>query len=260
MRFVASALFIHVSKCYLHSEQIYNIRLPAPGILRAELAIVDMPLLANANKSNIDELSSYAGCVVMVDLALRCFDHAQEPKELGFWDEYCILAKRADDLVVMLKHHLNAESVRHDPVAFSLYLSLRATEILCHETAISQGERQNLPSFLVIQSQHRATAAAFQISNAVRLNLPSPGEPENDILMLQAMFVAWPLTMALKAFHRELVNSESVERVNGVVASSRLLFAALGHIEEINGHWHRSVEHIDVKLREWEQSVGSLTM
>ncbi|KAF5019509.1 hypothetical protein F66182_8486 [Fusarium sp. NRRL 66182] len=195
-------------------------------------------------------------CVLMVELALHCFDHGQERAKTGFWDSYCALVKATDELFHMLKRHLNAASIRQDPVAFSLYLNLRATEIFSHESAIAQSEEQGLPSLMTTESQRRATAAAFQISSAVRLNLPSPRKAESDMIMLQAIFIAWPLTMALKALHRELVHCGSRETVVGVVASSRLLLAALDHIEESSGHWHQSITHVEIKLQEWDEKNG----
>ncbi|WQF87799.1 hypothetical protein CDEST_12813 [Colletotrichum destructivum] len=195
-------------------------------------------------------------CVLMVDLALRCFDHGQERATAGFWDGYCALVKTTDELFGMLKRHLNATSIREDPVAFSLYLNLRATEIFSHESAITRSEEQGLPPLMTAESQRRATAAAFQISSAVRLNVPSPWKADNDIFMLQALFIGWPLTMALKALYRELVLGGSRETVNGAVASSRLLFAFLDHIEESGGHWHQRVAHVETKLQEWDEKNG----
>jgi hypothetical protein len=211
-----------------------------------------MPFLTDINTGSAPEISSYAGCVLMVDLALRCFDHGQSTATAGFWDGYCTLVKKTDNLFEILKQHLNAASIRSDPVAFSLYLNLRATEIFSHESAIARSTAQGLPPLMTCESQRRATAAAFQICTAVGL----PGKVESEMMRLQATFIAWPLTMALKAFHRELIHNEGLDRVNGVVASSRLLFAALGHIEEPDGHWHRSVEHVERKLQEWEEKNG----
>jgi hypothetical protein len=192
----------------------------------------------------------------MVQLALRCFTHGQGHPTVGFWDNYCALIKRTDELFGMLKQHLNATAIREDPVAFSLYLNLRATEIFSHESALTRAEEEGLPSLMTAESQRRATAAAFQISTAVRLNLPSPTTAKSDILMLQAIFIAWPLTMALKAFHRELTHEGAYDNTNGIVASSRLLLVALAHVEESDGYWHRSIAHVESKLQELEEKNG----
>jgi hypothetical protein len=213
-----------------------------------------MPSLLDASAGSGPEITSYAGCVLMVELALRCFDHGQQREAPGFWDSYCDLVKKIDDLFTILKPHLNTTSIREDPIAFSLYMNLRATEIFLHDSAITKNEEQALPSFMITESQKRATAAAFQICNAVGLNLPSPRKGNSNIIMLQAIFIAWPLTMALKALYREFVHGDLHKTTNGVVVSSKLLFAALDHIEELNGHWHKSVTHVGEKLQEWEEN------
>ncbi|TIC91078.1 Asperfuranone cluster transcription factor afoA [Colletotrichum higginsianum] len=243
-------------QCQLGDVNNFRIYLPSPGLLRSGLVPLKMPFLSEVGTDPGHEISSYAGCVLMVDLALRCFDHGQERATAGFWDGYCALVKTTDELFGMLKRHLNATSIREDPMAFSLYLNLRATEIFSHESAITRSEEQGLPPLMTAESQRRATAAAFQISSAVRLNVPSPWKADNDIFMLQALFIGWPLTMALKALYRELVQGGSRETVNGVVASSRLLFAFLDHIEESGGHWHQRVAHVETKLQEWDEKNG----
>ncbi|OHW99188.1 hypothetical protein CSPAE12_02072 [Colletotrichum incanum] len=211
-----------------------------------------MPFLSNTGTEPCREISSYAGCVLMVELTLRCFDHGQERITSGFWGGYCTLVKATDELFNILKRHLNATSIRKDPVAFSLYLNLRATEIFLHEAAITQSQKQKLPPLMTAEGKRRATAAAFQISSAVHLNLPSPGQADthSDIVMLQAIFIAWPLTMALKALHREIVSGGARETIKWAVAASGLLLASLDHIEESSGHWHQCVAHVEAKLQE----------
>nr|ART35003.1 putative Zn2Cys6 DNA-binding transcription factor [Fusarium aywerte] len=243
-------------QCILGDIKDFQINLPSPGLLRSDLTPLKMPYLSEVGTKPCPEVSSYAGCVLMVELALRCLDHGQWRGKASFWDGYCVLVKDTDELFGMLKQHLNANSIRKDPVAFSLYLNLRATEIFSHESAIGRSKEQGLPPLMTAESQRRATAAAFHISTAVRLNLPSPWKVDSDIIMLQAIFIAWPLTMALKAFCRELEHGGSRDSVNGVVTSSRLLFAALGHIEESGGHWHKSVAHVEAKLQELEEKNG----
>ncbi|EAT86509.1 hypothetical protein SNOG_06678 [Parastagonospora nodorum SN15] len=164
--------------------------------------------------------------------------------------------KKTDDLFIILKRHLNATSIREDPVAFSLYLNLRATEIFSHDSAIRKSEEQGLPPMMIAESQRRAITAAFQICSAVGMNLPSPWKADSDIIMLQAIFIAWPLTMALRALHRELVHGGVRDAVNGVMASARLLFAALDHIEESDGYWHQCVADVRAKLQEWDEKNG----
>ncbi|EFQ32228.1 tat pathway signal sequence [Colletotrichum graminicola M1.001] len=225
----------------------FRINLPSPGLLRSDLVPREMPFLSNISSESGHEISSYAGCVLMVELALRCFDHGQERASAGFWDGYCALVKTTDELFSLLKRHLNATPIRGDPVAFSMY-----PEPARHRDLLARG----LPPLMTAESQRRATAAAFLISSAVRLILPSPWKAHNSIIMLQAIFIAWPLTMALKALYRELVQGGNRETLNGVVASSRLLLAFLDHIEESGGHWHQCVAHVEAKLQEWNEKNG----
>jgi hypothetical protein len=134
-------------------------------------------------------------------------------------------------------------------------MNLRATEIFLHDMAITKSEEQRLPPYMRIENQRRATAAAFQICDAVGLNLPSPRKANSDIIMLQAIFIAWPLFMALKALHCELRGGEVQETTNDVVAVSKLLFAALDRIGESDGHWHQSLNYVCTKLQEWEEKT-----
>ncbi|CAN9209202.1 unnamed protein product [Alternaria alternata] len=241
--------------CQLGDVKDFRVCLPSPGLLSSDLEPLKMPYLLDVSTESGSEITSYAGCVLMVELALSCFDRDQQHGIPGFWDGYCTLVKKAEDLSVILKHHLNATSIREDPIAFSLYMNLRATEIFLHDMAITKSEEQGLPPYMRIENQRRATAAAFQICNAVGLNLPSPRKANSDIIMLQAIFIAWPLFMALKALHRELRDGEVQETTNGVVAASKLLVAALDHIEESDGHWHQSLTHVGTKLQEWEEKT-----
>ncbi|RYP64001.1 hypothetical protein DL771_008972 [Monosporascus sp. 5C6A] len=117
-------------------------------------------------------------------------------------------------------------------------------------------EQQDLPHVVTAESQRRATAAAFKISSAVRLNWPLPEQSERDIFTLQAIFITWPLTMAMNALSRELVSGGNREAIDGVMASLRLLLAALDRIEEASGYWHRCVAHVETKLQDWDAKNG----
>lgn len=218
-----------------------------------------MPFLRDLYAEPWPEISSYAGCVLMVELALQCFDHGWEDDrkggKQGFWDNHYTLLKATDKRFAMLKMHLNAKSVREDPVAFSVYMNLRATEILFHEVAIARVEQQGLLISMAADSQKRSVAAAFKIANAVRLNWPGQ-QTEHDVFTLQATFLAWPIVMAMKALSRDLVppNQHKDEAVNGLVASFRLLLAALDHIEETGGYWHGRIGPVATLLMEWDES------
>ncbi|KAI0007236.1 hypothetical protein F4779DRAFT_643345 [Xylariaceae sp. FL0662B] len=236
-------------KCELGSPETFEVFLPSPGLLVSTFKPAKMPFPRNLMATSCPEISSYAGCVLMVELALRCFDHGQETdtnaKKRGFWDNHYVLVKTIDERFAMLQAHLNAQAVREDPVAFSVYMNLRATEIFFYETAISQ---------------KRSMAAAFKIASAVRLNWPV-AQSERDIFMLQATFIAWPLVMAMKTMSRDLHKAESVSG-GGVTPSLRLLLGALDHIEEPCGYWHGSIASVLATLLELDEkgALESVTL
>lgn len=208
-------------------------------------------------QSTSTRLSSYAGCVLMVELAFRCFAHGRrletEPGAYGFWDNHYALIKAMDLRTELLRPHLNASAICQDPLAFSLHMNLNATDIYFHEAAISEVRRQSLPDALAAESQKRSTAAAFRIANSIRLiwsNQPS----EYDMLSLQATFAAWPLVMAMKALSRELVAAEPRASASMAFSNSlRLLLAALDRVEDADGYWHGSSAGVALVLRSWDE-------
>ncbi|KAK7757304.1 hypothetical protein SLS62_000854 [Diatrype stigma] len=211
-------------------------------------------------------------CILMVELALRCFDHMRDlesstPKH-GFWDSHYALVQKTDQRFVMLQAHLNAKSLREDPIAFSLYMNLRATEIAFHEAAIAQAQKQGLPMMMAAESQRRSMLAAGKIANAVRLNYPTQ-RAERDIFMLQATFIAWPLVMAMKALSLQLLappaqaqaqRRDQDQALNGVELSLRLLLSALDCVEDAGGYWHSSVAAVARILQEWDEKNGAFDM
>lgn len=202
----------------------------------------------------------YAGSVLMVELALRCFRYGRrletESGKKGFWDDYYSLIKDVDQRVAMLRPLLNAQTVREDPLAFALHLNLSATEIFFHEVAITQVSRSDLPIELATESKKRSAAAAFKIASAIRLNWTSE-RPDFDVFNLQATFIGWPLTMAMKPLSRDLELSEAKATTSIAIANSlRLLLAALDRVEEVSGHWHKSVTDVVGTLQSWDERSG----
>lgn len=221
-----------------------------------------MPRIGAADSlepASCSRFSSYAACVLMVELAMRCFNHDvhYEPgvEKRGFWDSHYALIKDIDQRTAMLQAHLNAQSVKTDPIAFSLQMNLCASEILFHEAAINEVKIKQLPTGLVAESEKRSTAKAFKIVSAVRLNWPTEG-PERDIFTIQATFIAWPMIMAMKALGRELKGLKPGNPSSSAVANSlRMLFTALGHVEEADGHWHHEAATIATALWDWDERL-----
>ncbi|KAK7427342.1 hypothetical protein QQZ08_006111 [Neonectria magnoliae] len=74
--------------CQLGQSYSFEMNLPSPGPLTLEFEAIEMPFLRNMNIT-YGELSSYAACVIMVDLAIKCYEHAEdrgiESQVQGFW-------------------------------------------------------------------------------------------------------------------------------------------------------------------------------
>lgn len=244
---------------------MFDVYLPSPGLLASGFQPAKGAFIRDFGAESCIELSSYAGCILMVELALRCFDHMRDlesstPKH-GFWDSHYALVQKTDQRFVVLQAHLNAKSLREDPIAFSLYMNLRATEIAFHEAAIAQVQKQGLPMMMAAESQKRSMLAASKIANAVRLNYPTQ-RAERDIFMLQATFIAWPLVMAMKALGLQLTSpaQRKDQAVNGVEPSLRLLLSALDYVEDAGGYWHGSVTAVARTLQEWNEKNGAFDM
>ena len=195
-----------------------------------------------AQYPNHAEFSFYSGCILMVDLALQCFDHVRrvrsESAYQGFWDVHYTLIKEMKVRRSALRKHLDPASVRRDPLAFSLHMNLCATEICFHDAAISQIKGQGLPDELSSESRKSSTAAALRIAAAVKMTWPT-SDGQADLLALQATFTAWPLVMAIGVLSRDLGLSPRDLNVSESSANSlHLLFAALDRVEHVEGYWH----------------------
>lgn len=170
------------------------------------------------------------------------------------WDSHYDLVRISDERFAMLHMHLNAKSVREDPIAFSLYMNLRGTEIFFHEAAVKHVERQGFPLLVAAESQKRSMAAAYKVASTVRLNWPCQ-QVDRDIFSLQATFIAWPIVLAMKALSRDVKNSNQPksEATVSALASLRLLRGALDYIEEADGYWHSCTTDIVASMQEWDE-------
>ncbi|KAI0109771.1 hypothetical protein F4814DRAFT_461028 [Daldinia grandis] len=248
-------------ECDLGAADGFGIYLPSPGLLTSEFTPTKMPYPGNLTADPCPELSSFAGCVLMMELAIKCFDHGRLAEYAstrnGFWDSHYNLVRIIEERFTMLHMHLNAKSVREDPIAFSVYMNLRGTEIFFHEVAVKLVEQQGYPVLAAAESQKRSMAAAYKVASTMRLNWPCQ-QLDRDILNLQATFLAWPIVMAMKALSRELKGSTQLksESTSSAVASLRLLRAALDYIEESDGYWHRCTTNIVAALHEWDETSG----
>ena len=216
------------------------------------------PLLRDACE-DIDgcssNLSSYAACVLIVELIIRCFEHAGSSNSGGFWDRHYALLKTIGDYSSTLKSQLNTSSVQGDPVAFTVHMNICAIEIHFREAAINQVHRQGLPGALAAENQKLSAAAAYKISSAVRLTWPTE-KAERAVFLLQSTFINWPIAMAMKPLCRELVAMDPRHAASsGVAHYLRFLFSALDRSEGPDGFWHNSTAAIAAKLHELEQKI-----
>ncbi|KAI0379326.1 hypothetical protein F5Y04DRAFT_132462 [Hypomontagnella monticulosa] len=246
-------------ECDLGPGDSFGVYLPSPSLLTPDFNPAKMPYLGNVTSESCTEISSYAGCVLMVELAVKCFDHGRQlefgTSKNGFWDSHYNLVRITDERFAMLHMHLNAKSVREDPIAFSLYMNLRGTEIFFHEAAVKHVERQGFPLLVAAESQKRSIAAAYKVASTVRLNWPCQ-QLDRDIFSLQATFIAWPIVMAMKSLSRDVKHSTQPksEATVSALASLRLLRGALDYIEEADGYWHSCTTDIVAALQEWDEA------
>ncbi|KAK7417641.1 hypothetical protein QQX98_004462 [Neonectria punicea] len=86
--------------CQLGQSYSFEVNLPSPGPLSLKFMAIEMPFLKNVNNTS-EELSSYVACVVMVDLAIKCYEHAEdrgiESQGQGFWDRHFALTELIQD-------------------------------------------------------------------------------------------------------------------------------------------------------------------
>lgn len=223
-----------------------------------------MPFLGQIAKFRAEDYpqtSSFSAWILVAELCIRAMDHETSSAPISnlshsFWDDHYSLLRTLKERSTILQAHLNARSVREDPLAFTVHTNLCAIEIILHETALRQMERQGLPELLAAESWKRSTAAALSIANTVRLIWPIR-KSEGDALRLQAIFNAWPLVMAVTALRRDLSSPNSkTATASGVAHSVRLLLEVLDWAEEPGGYWHSQTVTAAATLHDWEENSG----
>ena len=130
-----------------------------------------MPFLKNVNNAR-DELSSYAACVVMVDLAIKCYEHAEdrgsESQGQGFWDRHFTLTKLIRDRSTMMQSHLSTEAACLDPIALTTNLNLRAVEVHFYEGAVKKAKNQGVSSSMHVENELCCMAATRSIVDTIQ--------------------------------------------------------------------------------------------
>lgn len=129
-----------------------------------------MPFLRDVTKSN-EELSSYAACVVMVDLAIQAYEHAElsQSQTQGYWDRHFAMARLTQECSAKMGNHLSKEAAVGDPISLSNQLNLGAIKIMLHETAISKGRVDDLSPSVVAENERCCQVTAQTIADTVRV-------------------------------------------------------------------------------------------
>ncbi|RSL40629.1 hypothetical protein CEP54_016065 [Fusarium duplospermum] len=183
--------------CQLGHAASFDVNLPSPGLLNRGFMPVNMSFLRDVTESD-QELSSYAACVVMVDLAIRAYEHAElsQSETQGYWDRHFAMSRLIQECSLKMGSHLSKETAVHDPVSLSNQLNLGAIKIILHETAIGKGRVDELSLSMIGENERCCQVAAQTIADTVRVVWENQS-PERNIFTLQATFTAWPIAKAI---------------------------------------------------------------
>ncbi|KAI8650582.1 Zn(2)-C6 fungal-type domain-containing protein [Fusarium keratoplasticum] len=242
--------------CQLGHAASFDVNLPSPGLLNRRLTPTDMPFLRDVTKSN-EELSSYAACVVMVDLAIQAYEHAElsQSQTQGYWDRHFAMARLTQECSAKMGNHLSKEAAVGDPISLSNQLNLGAIKIMLHETAISKGRVDDLSPSVVAENERCCQVTAQTIADTVRVVWESQ-TPERNLFTLQATFTAWPIAKAISSLVRDMADScnlPSVQRMNNL----KLLCSVLDYVEREGGYWHILIVDALAQVREWDEGLES---
>lgn len=195
----------------------------------------------------------------MVDLAARSFSHSKSHHHefggKGFWDRHCELVKAVDKALSATSPLLLA--VCHDPLSFSTHINMQAVEIFLHDTAIREMEQQSLPVEMGIGSRQRCSKAALSIVDTIRLVRDKPRQGPS-LLKTQAVCLAWPVVMAMRALGRDLASTSTSESPANAAESIRRLLATLEYVEGPEHFWSAYAEQASSLLRQWDESHNDL--
>ncbi|KAM6511491.1 hypothetical protein FALCPG4_016495 [Fusarium falciforme] len=156
--------------CQLGHAVSFDVNLPSPGLLNQGLTPTNMPFLRDVAKSD-EELSSYAACVIMVDLAIRAYEHGElsQSQAQGYWDRHFAMAKLIQECSAKMGNNLGKEAAVRDPVSLSNQLNLGAIKIMLHETAIGRGRADDLSPSMIAENERCCQVAAQTIADTVRV-------------------------------------------------------------------------------------------
>ncbi|KAH7253399.1 fungal-specific transcription factor domain-containing protein [Fusarium solani] len=242
--------------CQLGHAVSFDVNLPSPGLLNRGLTPTDMPFLRDMAKSD-EELSSYAACVIMVDLAIRAYEHGElsQSQAQGYWDRHFAMVKLIQECSAKMGSNPSKEAAVHDPVSLSNQLNLGAIKIMVHETAVVKGRVNDLSPSMIAENERSCQVAAQTIADTVRAVWENPS-PERNLFTIQATFTAWPIAKAISTLVRDRAdtcNLPSVQRMSDL----KLLCSVLDYVEREGGYWHILIADDLVQVREWDEGMES---
>ncbi|RSM11311.1 hypothetical protein CDV31_006864 [Fusarium ambrosium] len=242
--------------CQLGNAALFDVNLPWPGLLNQGFRPTHMPFLRDVVENN-EELSSYAACVVMVDLAIRAYELAElsQSQTQGYWDRHFALARMIQECSAKMGSHLNKDAAVQDPVSLSNQLNLGAIKIILHETSIGKGRVDELSPSMVEENERCCQVAAQIIADTVRVVWENRS-PERNLFTLQATFTAWPIAKAISTLVRDRESScsyPSAQRMGDLI----LLCSVLDYVEKEGGYWHILITSDLTQIREWDGGLES---
>lgn len=258
--------------CSMHKlirGQTFSVRLTSPGDIDSLRGDGPMPFFDDVTRSP-DTLSvtSFAGCIFMIELALRCFDHSRNQgkgtAQMGFWDRHYALVKDVAERTKLLARYFDLSAIETDPVALSVCMNMCALEIRLHETAVQEVERQKLLASMALESQQQCTRAAEKVFQVTQHMLPRRGSRvrpihltsyhgrvligymffQGDYLHLQSTFVAWPISMAIKVLGRDGPLQQQHAEQKSLIDKLVVLVNGLDGVEAQEGYWHATVQDV----------------
>ncbi|KAJ3546442.1 hypothetical protein NM208_g1997 [Fusarium decemcellulare] len=237
--------------CQLGQPSSFEVNLPLPGPLNSSLKQFRMPFLRDAKRSH--SLSSYAACVLMVDIAIKCFEHV-DPRSLqsqpeGFWDRYFSLTKLIEEYSRKMDPHLAYDAACRDPIALTTQLSLRAVEISFHAAAADKGRQQGFSLLMIAQNELSCQAAAESILETVKTVWASQ-QVERNLITLQATFMAWPIAVAINTLVKSTMETHG-QPTPQVIHDLKQLCTVLEHVEKDGNYWRVFTGDARAEVRKW---------
>nr|ART35020.1 putative Zn2Cys6 DNA-binding transcription factor [Fusarium scirpi] len=201
----------------------FYVKLPSLGRLGPEFSAVDMPFLANANRLTTG-VSPFCACLLMVDLAMKCLNKADDSSEHRSSLERCFRER-----MFVMQEPFEGDASSWDPIALTTNLNMGAISIILHEKTHKSREAPEMGMERISTRQDTAKHIV-DILKACWGTRMMEGNP----FTLQATFLAWPLATAINTLVEALQLSVGTDFLGDLVE----LFVILDELEQDEGYWH----------------------